>query len=176
MNSTRLFILSALAKGGPMYGHQIRLAAQVDRTDLWTDIKAGSLYGALHRMENEQVIETVRTEQAGNRPARTVYALTDIGRREFEAQRDEALRECRLPPDPVDLALQSTFDMPAELLRAMVEDRLRTIRASIESWKSSQAAAEPYLRGLEMLSFRHTELRLEAELKWHEELLAALGE
>ncbi|MEU8819331.1 PadR family transcriptional regulator [Actinoplanes sp. NPDC048796] len=176
MNSTRLFILSALAKGGPMYGHQIRLAAQVDRTDLWTDIKAGSLYGALHRMENDQVIEAVRTEQAGNRPARTVYALTDIGRREFEAQRDEALRECRLTPDPVDLALQSTFDMPAELLRAMVEDRLRTVRATIESWKSLHAAAEPYIRGLEVLSFRHTELRLEAELKWHEELLAALGE
>src|SRR5215469_2379693 len=117
MNSTRLFVLGALARGGAMYGHQIRRAAQLDRTELWTDIKQGSLYGALHRMAAEGVIEVVRTEQAGNMPARTVYAITPTGREELVALRDEALRQTRLRPDPVDLALQNAQDMPEQELR-----------------------------------------------------------
>src|ERR1700751_2258724 len=127
MNSTRLFILGALARGGPMYGHQIRRAAQVDRTELWTDIKQGSLYGALHRMAAEGVIEVVRTEQQGSMPARTVYAITLAGQEELVAIRDEALRNTRLRPDPVDLALQNAQDMSEAELRAVLEDRRAAI-------------------------------------------------
>src|SRR5689334_24794170 len=99
MNSTRLFVLGSLARGGPMHGHQIRRAAQLDRIELWADVRPGSLYAALHRMEAEGVIRAIRTEQEGNRPARTIYELTDLGRAELEAQRDEALRHTRLRPD-----------------------------------------------------------------------------
>src|ERR1700761_675629 len=93
MNATRLFILGALARGGPMYGHQIRRAAQLDRTELWTDIKQGSLYGALHRMADEGAIRVVRSEQQGNMPSRTVYEITDAGHAEMTATRDQVLRD-----------------------------------------------------------------------------------
>jgi len=53
MNPTRLFVLGALAKHGPMYGHQIRRDARMDRADLWSDVRPGSLYGALHRLAAE---------------------------------------------------------------------------------------------------------------------------
>ena len=87
MNPTRLFVLGALARHGPMYGHQIRRGARVDRAELWSDVRPGSLYGALHRMAAEGLIEAVRTEQVGNLPARTVYAITSEGRRELLALR-----------------------------------------------------------------------------------------
>jgi DNA-binding PadR family transcriptional regulator len=174
MNSTRLFILGALARAGAMYGHQIRRAAQVDRTELWTDIKQGSLYGALHRMAAEGVIEVVRTEQEGNMPARTVYAITPTGRDELIAVRDQALRDTRLRPDPVDLALQNTQDMSQDELRAVLEDRRAAIAAELASWKHLRETAAPHLTGTESLGFAHTLLRLEAELAWHEESLKAL--
>src|SRR4030081_828392 len=102
MNSTRLFVLGALARSGPMHGHQIRKAAQMDRTELWTDIKPGSLYGALHRMAADGVVGGGRTEQEGNMPPRTVYAITPEGWEELAEHRDEALGTVRIPPDPVD--------------------------------------------------------------------------
>jgi len=74
MNPTRLFVLGALARHGPMYGHQIRRDARIDCTELWSEVKPGSLYAALHRLQAEGLIEPVRTEQQGNLPARTVYA------------------------------------------------------------------------------------------------------
>ena len=43
-------MLGALARHGPMYGHQIRRDARMDRADLWSDVRPGSLYGALHRL------------------------------------------------------------------------------------------------------------------------------
>ena len=132
MNSTRLFVLGSLARRGPMHGHQIRREAQIDRTELWANVNPGSLYGALHRMEAEGVIRALRTEQEGNRPARTIYEITQEGRAEMMAQRDEALQHTRLRPDPVDLALQFTSEMSEEDLRgghsgAATGPRRRTI-------------------------------------------------
>jgi DNA-binding PadR family transcriptional regulator len=174
MNSTRLFILGALARGGPMYGHQIRRTAQLDRTGLWTDIKQGSLYGALHRMAAEGVIDVVRTEQEGSMPARTVYAITAAGQLELAAIRDEALRQTRLRPDPVDLALQNAQDMSEDQLRTVLEDRRAAIAAELASWKHLRETAEPHLSGIESMGFTHTLLRLEAELTWHEQALKVL--
>jgi DNA-binding PadR family transcriptional regulator len=174
MNSTRLFILGALARGGPMYGHQIRREAQLDRTELWTDIKQGSLYGALHRMAAEGVIEVVRTEQEGNLPARTVYAITDTGQEERIALRDRVLRDPHLRPDPVDLALTGVEDMPEEELRTVLENRRATVAAELARWRHLRDTAEPHLSGIESMGFRHTLMRIETELAWHDEFLDAL--
>lgn len=157
-----------------MYGHQIRRAAQVDRTELWTDIKQGSLYGALHRMAAEGAIEVVRTEQQGGLPARTVYAITPAGREELAAIRDEALRDTRLRPDPVDLALQNAQDMSAGELRAVLEARRAAIAAELTSFRHLHETAAPHLTPIESMGFGHTLTRLEAELAWHDEALKAL--
>nr|ASA49561.1 PadR regulatory protein [Actinoallomurus sp.] len=170
-----MFVLGILAKGGPMHGHQIRRTAQIDRMDLWSAVKPGSLYGALHRMVSEGVIEVVRTEQEGNFPARTVYGITETGRAELNAQRDEALRTVRMLPDPVDLALQHTYDLPEEQLRAAIEERKAALETTLSSWTQLREVAGPHIHGLERMTFRHTELRILAELAWHEELLAHLS-
>ena len=174
MSSVRLFILGALARGGPMHGHQIRRDAQTDRTELWTDIKVGSLYAALNRMATEGVIEAVRTERAGNLPARTVYAITDEGHKELSALRAAILRDTRPRPDPVDLALAYSQDMPEEELLAVVADRRAALEVQLRSWRHLQEAAAPYLTGVEPLGFQHQLIRLEAELAWHDLVLQEL--
>ena len=174
MSSVRLFILGALARGGPMHGHQIRRDAQTDRTELWTDVKVGSLYAALNRMADEGVIEAVRTERTGNLPARTVYAITNEGHRELSALRAAILRDTRLRPDPVDLALQYSQDMPAAELLATMADRRAALEAQLRSWRHLQEVAAPHLTGVEPLGFQHGLIRLEAELAWHDLALREL--
>ncbi|WP_280403724.1 PadR family transcriptional regulator, partial [Nocardia brasiliensis] len=129
MNETRLFVLAALAKSGPMHGHQLRRDARLDRAELWSRVKPGSLYGALHRMADENLIRPLRTEQPGALPARTVYEITDEGLRELRALRDEALTEVDIRPDPVDLALAVSADLDRKLLRGYLEDRIAALRA-----------------------------------------------
>lgn len=174
MSSVRLFILGALARGGPMHGHQIRRDAQTDRTELWTDIKVGSLYAALGRMATEGVIKAVRTERTGNLPARTVYAITDEGYKELSALRGTLLRDTHLRPDPVDLALQYSQDMAEDELLAVIADRRAAIAAELRASQHLLESASPYLSGVEPLGFQHRLMRLAAEIAWHDLVLAEL--
>lgn len=174
MTSIRLYILGALSRNGPMHGHQIRRLARIDRTELWTDVKPGSLYAALHRLEAEGAIKRISTIQEGNLPVRVVYELTAEGRNELLAYRDEALRDTQLRPSPVDLALQYTDDMSDEQLTDVIKDRRRILLTQLESWQHLHDAAQSHLHDLEDVTFRHTLIRLTAEIAWHDELLETL--
>jgi DNA-binding PadR family transcriptional regulator len=174
VNSTRLFALSALARGGQMHGYRIRRAAQLDRTELWTDVKPGSLYNALRRMTDEGLVEVVRTERDGNPPERTVYAITERGHRELVAQRDAALRDAQMRPDPVDLALQYTPDMTEADLVAVISARRQALQANLAMLELERHSAQPDLVGLEPMIFEHCLVRLRAEIQWHDTLLTQL--
>ncbi len=174
MNPTRLFVLGALARHGPMHGHQIRRDARVGRTELWSEVRPGSLYGALHRMAAEGLIEAVRTEQVGNLPARTVYAVTSEGRRELLALRAEAFRQASLRPDPVDLAVAMSGELPEEELRALVEDRRRALAAQLQVFRHEGERTWAEQTVADSLILQHAIGRLEAEIHWHGQLLDAL--
>ena len=175
VNPTRLFVLGALAKRGPMYGHQIRRDARMDRADLWSDVRPGSLYGALHRLAAEGLIEPVRTEQSGNLPARTVYAITAEGQRELRALRAEALEDVGLRPDPVDLALVMSGDLDADALRGYLEDRIRTLSSQAARHEHRGERVWPDQTVADDLVLEHTRLRVAAELAWHQLVLDQVG-
>jgi DNA-binding PadR family transcriptional regulator len=175
MNPTRLFVLGALARHGPMYGHQIRRHARMDRADLWSEVRPGSLYGALHRLAAEGLIEPVRTEQSGNLPARTVYAITAEGQRELRALRAEALSEVGLRPDPVDLALVMSADLDEDVLRGYVEDRIRALDSQLASYAHQGERAWPDQTVADDLVVEHARLRIEAERAWHRIVLDRVG-
>jgi DNA-binding PadR family transcriptional regulator len=171
MSAIRLFILGTLAASGPLHGHQIRQQAQADRTDRYTDIQVGSLYGALKRMANEGLVREVRTERVGNRPERTVYEITPEGRQALTAIRDGILQQVSLPHDPFDLALKQARDMAEEDLAQVVADRLAALRAQELSWRHQAERADPYLNEGERMITRHLIDRAATEIRWHEELL-----
>lgn len=175
MNPTRLFVLGALARHGPMYGHQIRRNARMGRADLWSDVRPGSLYGALHRLAAEGLIEPVRTEQSGNLPARTVYAITAEGQRELRTLRAEALTEVGLRPDPVDLALVMSGDLDGDVLRGYIEDRIRALRSQAAAYAHHGERVWPDQTVADDLVAEHARLRIEAELSWHQLLLDQTG-
>jgi len=171
MSSIRLFILGTLARTGPLHGHQIRHQAQTDRTEAWTDIRVGSLYGALKRLASEGLVREVRTERVGNRPERTVYEITAEGRRALSAVRDQALRALFWPNDPFDLALTQTPDLAEETLAQIVANRLAGLRVREAELAEAAASADPYVNEAERLVMQHLRERCAAEVRWHQELL-----
>ena len=175
MNPTRLFVLGALARHGPMYGHQIRRDARIDRTELWSEVKPGSLYAALHRLQDEGLIEPVRTEQQGKMPARTVYAITGEGRRELRALRAEALREVALRPDPVDLALAVSADLDEDTLRAFFASRRDALASRAAFFARERDQAWPDQTAADDLIIDHIVARIETELRWHDLVLDRIG-
>jgi DNA-binding PadR family transcriptional regulator len=175
MNPTRLFVLGALAKHGPMYGHQLRRDARLDRTEMWSEVRPGSLYGALHRMAAEGLIEPLRTEQQGQLPARTVYGITPEGLRELRVLRAEALQDVRLTPDPVDLALAMSDDLDEDTIRGYLEDRVRVLSAQAAVCAHQRDRSWPDQTIADDLVLEHARLRIQAELAWHQLVLDQLA-
>ena len=174
VSSIRLFILGTLAVTGPLHGHQIRQQAQFDRTETWTDIKVGSVYGALKRLASEGLVREVRTERVGNRPERTVYEITSEGRRALAAVHDTALRELDHHFDPFDLALAQSRNVADEDLERIVANRLAGLEVQLASQRHAADVAEPYVNEAERMVVRHLIARTEAEISWHTDLRARL--
>lgn len=174
VSSIRLFILGTLAATGPLHGHQIRQQALSDRTELFSDVKVGSVYGALKRLASEGLIREVRTERVGNRPERTIYEITREGHRSLAAIRDGALRDLDRHHDPFDLALAQARDLAEEDLEQIVGDRLAGLKVQLTSMRHQAETADPYLNEAERMVCRHLIERAEAEVRWHTELAARL--
>jgi DNA-binding PadR family transcriptional regulator len=168
----RLFVLGTLDSTGPTHGHEIRrIAERIDVED-WSEAQIGSIYNAIHRLEADGLIESVRVEQHGRRPPRTVYEITAAGRLELATLRDKLLFEVSLGSDPFDVALWVSADFRLDELSSVIERRtasLRELLARLQSERKRLTAAG-YLPIVGELLFRHGEIRVEAELRWHEEL------
>lgn len=81
-------ILLSIIEGEPKYGLEISKEAQV-RTDGYFDLKVGSLYPALHRLEQAQWITgDFQPSPRGGAPVK-YYRLTDDGQRALDDKRDQ---------------------------------------------------------------------------------------
>jgi DNA-binding PadR family transcriptional regulator len=170
VSSIRLFILDALASEGPMHGHQLRLLAEKEHVQEWTDITVGALYGAMKRLAAEGLIEEVRAEREGAYPERQVYAITESGRVSLGVTKMDALREIVLKPDPFDLAMSRLDRTKLDDLDSLLSARLGSLRADLDNYIAHTASIEKYLSVGESIVMQHKTERLRAEIVWHERL------
>jgi DNA-binding PadR family transcriptional regulator len=176
VSSSRLYVLMLLERHGPMHGHRMRLTAQQDRLDLWTDVRPGALYNVLKRLAAEGLIEATASERAGSYPERTVYELTAAGRKALTVLHDAALRRVVQPPDPFDLALAAGDLADPEQLRHALSDRRDALATQRTALAHQLQFADPYLSVAERKVLGHLKVRLDAEIDWHADVLAELPE
>ena len=172
--------LGTLARYGPQHGHQIRRLAEVTNVGEWGGVSVGALYRELRTMEREGLVERVRTEQVGRRPARTVYQITADGRLELMALRDQAIR---LPefygPDPLGVALSFATDgMDREELRDALCRRRGRLAISAEELAAERERllAKGYLSVFQAAIMLRGVMHIETEVRWHDELDALLAD
>ena len=80
-----MLILRSLARLGPMHGYGIAQHIQ-QLSEAVLQVEEGSLYPALHRMEQERWIVSEWGTSENNRRAR-FYRLTALGRKQLSAER-----------------------------------------------------------------------------------------
>src|SRR5215468_6380174 len=149
-------VLGMLAQHGPQHGHEIRRLAELTDVGEWGGVSVGALYRELRAMETEGLVETVRTERVGRRPARTVYAITDEGRLELAVLRERAVRNTHWGPDPLGVAL--------------------TFAGSQIEAERHRLVSKGYLGPVEAAVMYRGQLHAEAEVRWHDEFAKLLAE
>jgi len=100
-----MLVLEVIAQG-PSYGYEISQTVAA-RSDGVFELKEGTLYPALHRLERKKLLRAVWREADGRR--RKYYELTDAGRVELTARKQSWLRFAAgvngvLGPNPKGLA------------------------------------------------------------------------
>lgn len=88
LNGTVELLLMAVIAEGPNYGYEITQRV-LARSGGRFDLKEGSLYPALHRLERERLLESYWTEHDGRR--RKYYRVTTLGKKTLAARRREWL-------------------------------------------------------------------------------------
>jgi DNA-binding PadR family transcriptional regulator len=176
MSSIRLFILSSFNELGPMHGHRIRMEAEYNHVHLWTDITVGAVYGAMKRLASEGLLRESGREREGNRPTRQLYEITDEGRLALSELRREGMREVWFKYDPFDLALTRMDAEVLEVLPTSLEKRLETVKAMLQESRKVNEGAREYVGQAKQWALRHTEYRLEAEVAYLTDLLAAAAD
>lgn len=85
IGAIEMLVLEVVSQG-PSYGYEITQTV-LGRSTGHFELKEGSLYPALHRLERQKLLESYWTEHQGRR--RKYYKLTTTGRRALAARRDE---------------------------------------------------------------------------------------
>lgn len=178
MNLTRLMVLGTLARHGPRHGHEIRRIAEVTNVGEWGGVSVGALYRELRTMEGEGLVEAVRTERVGRRPARTVYAITGEGSLELAMLREQAIRTIHWWPDPLGVALSfAEAGTDREELASWLRTRRETLALAAAQLAEDRErmVAKGYLGPFQATVMYRGQLHAEAEVRWHDEFAEILA-
>jgi DNA-binding PadR family transcriptional regulator len=105
-------------------------------------------------------------------PARTIYRITDEGRKELGILLETALERSQLALEAFDVALLVVDALPKAHAAELMARRAAGVRIARDNMVSDRLRlkAQGHINQTEEALMRHAELRLEAELKWHDEV------
>jgi DNA-binding PadR family transcriptional regulator len=171
MSATRMMILGLVQWMQPVHGYDVRRELLSWSADKWANVQPGSIYHALRKLTDEELLREVATEQVGARPARTTYEITAKGTAEFEALLRSNWWSLATPPDPFMAAFSFLPALPRAEAVAALRNRavqlgagITQLRAAIGAdWADNKPAFVSWMWEL-------TIERSEAEIRWCERI------
>ena len=147
----------ALLNEGPMHPYEMYQLLMSRNEDRIVKVRPGSLYHAVDRLVENDLVREVGTEREGNRPERTTYEVTDSGRDALTARISEIVAE-PIPEYPqFVLALSEIHNIDAVHAVSCVRRRIRhkltedAELAVIESAVTARAVPSIFYVGLSFM-------------------------
>ena len=159
----------------PMHRYEMASVMRARGKDHDMDIKWGSLYTVVQNLEKNGFLETIGVTRQGARPERTVYQITDAGRRELV----EWARELIADPQPEHTRFVAGLSVLAALTPRDVIDVLRQrfdrLSESITEQRATLTAAGALVPRLFLIEDEYRIAMTEAESDWTRTLLDELS-
>lgn len=134
----------------------------------WTSIAFGSIYFALNKLSEEGLIEKIATEQEGNRPSRTVYQITEAGKKEFMQLLQNQWTQAERKYYDFDIALFFQEYLSSGEIVEMLTHKIRGLEKAIRHLESrrKETLTNPEIPQIAAHIFNHNLVHLNAELEW----------
>jgi DNA-binding PadR family transcriptional regulator len=163
------YLLGLLIRYGPQHGYKLK--QKLGEISDFTKIKLPTIYYHLERMEENEFL-TAASEREGNRPERTVYTITDLGKEHFKNLLKKLMNEKYAPEFGLDGVLYffeavNKDDFVNILIskKSAIEKMLQTLcRHQQSSMQELNESSKRFAGAI----FNHHIYHLEAEIKWIE--------
>ena len=158
----------------PMHRYEMASVMRARGKDRDMDIKWGSLYTVVQNLEKNGFLETIGVTRQGARPERTLYQITDAGRRELV----EWTRELIADPQPEHTRFVAGLSVltaltPRDVI-GVLRQRLDRLTESITAQRAALADAANVPR-LFLVEDDYRIAMTEAEADWTRSLLDELS-
>ncbi|MBU1698959.1 MAG: PadR family transcriptional regulator [Candidatus Eisenbacteria bacterium] len=166
----------------PMHGYLLNQKMQQLGLEQWANISQSSIYYALNKLMEHGAV-TVTTEREGKAPERTIYHITEKGRRLLAGQLRVAMG--KIESDDLLFYLSMSFidALPIAETISLLEARVEKLNEIIKLEKSQagEPGMPPHLMALCHVGARHMNVELEfcleliALFKSHPDYFETLG-
>lgn len=164
-------VILALLFERQMHPYEMRrLVRQRGKADL-VDLRPGSLYRTIERLERAGLVEPVETTREGKLPERTVYRLTEHGREELEEWMRELLSR---PMKDFPHFLEALSVLPIlepDDARLQLESRLLHLEAEIAAMETTMRRLDGVLPRLFNVESEYALAHRQFELGWVKRLI-----
>ncbi|MFF2372461.1 PadR family transcriptional regulator [Agromyces sp. NPDC058110] len=157
----------ALLVEAPMHPYEMYQLMLQRREDRVVKVNAGSLYRAVERLARDGLIVESATEREGNRPERTVYAVTEAGRLAFLDTVEEMLARHVNEFPEFPLAIGEAHNLPADRVVELLRTRADEVASAIALLDDGLARiAAKHLPKRYVLNVHYSRAMLATELDW----------
>lgn len=151
-NPLALAVLTLLAEE-PMHPYQMSATLKERRKEDSIKINYGSLYSVVESLRKRGLVEVRETVRQGNRPERTIYAITVAGEREMVDWLSDLLSTPVKEFPQFEAALSLMLGLPPDDVITLLEKRLEAVREHLEYGTNlmgtAHAAGMPRIFGIE---------------------------
>ncbi|GAB7107213.1 PadR family transcriptional regulator [Streptomyces phaeofaciens JCM 4814] len=150
----------------PMHPYEIAQTLRRQGKDASTKTNYGSLYTVVQNLEKYGFVEVVDVERRGNRPERTVYALTDAGRNEMTEWLSDLVAIPAKEYPIFETALSLLGALPPDDVVRLLEDRLSALDVEVTSGRAVLAKLYETLPRLFLVEVEYHLHLVEAQAEW----------
>lgn len=172
------YLLGLLIRFGPQHGYSLKQSISLEIAD-FAKIKLPTIYYHLERLAGAGYLSAT-TDREGNRPGKTVYAVTDQGREYFAMLAQKILLESYQPEFNLDGILYfSDLVEPEKLLAGMLRRRDQLNRQHHYIKQHHEATLNrlpPDSIKWAAFIFQHHLSHFEAEIEWLDEVISELSD
>jgi DNA-binding PadR family transcriptional regulator len=121
----------------PMHPYEISRMLKSRGKDLSIKLNYGSLYSVVGALEKAGFIESVETVRDGNRPEKTVYAITAAGRAEFDDWLAELLGKPEREFSQLEAGLAYLPAFSPDRVVELLDQRVKGLVAEVEQLEAA---------------------------------------
>jgi DNA-binding PadR family transcriptional regulator len=142
-NSLAFAVLGTLGER-PMHPYEISTMLRTRGKDMSIKLNYGSLYSVVAALEKQGFIEAVETLRDGNRPERTIYAITESGRAEFEDWLTELIGTPEKEFSQLEAGLAFMLAFPPDRVVDLLDRRATKLAGAIEQLEGTHQTMQSH--------------------------------